>query len=53
VDIHWKNGVLLRATVTSLAGGRCKVRYGEHVIEFDTVAKGTYALDASLKLTAN
>ncbi len=53
VDIHWKNGVLLKAAVTSLVGGRCKVRYGEHVIEFDTVAKGTYALDGSLKLTAN
>jgi alpha-L-fucosidase 2 len=53
VDINWKNGVLLKAAVTSLVGGRCKVRYGEHLIEFDTVAKGTYALDGSLKLTAN
>jgi alpha-L-fucosidase 2 len=53
VDIYWKNGVLLKAAVTSIKGGRCKVRYGASMIEFDTVAKGTYALDASLKLTAN
>jgi alpha-L-fucosidase 2 len=53
VDIYWKNGVLLKAAVTSTAGGRCKIRYGERMIEFDTVANGTYALDASLKLSGN
>jgi alpha-L-fucosidase 2 len=51
VDIHWKNGVLLKAAVKSTAGGRCKVRHGGRAIEFDTVANTTYALDASLKLS--
>jgi alpha-L-fucosidase 2 len=52
VDIHWKNGALLKVSVTSLVGGPCKVRHGERMVEFDTAANQTYALDASLKLTA-
>lgn len=50
VDIQWKNGALLKASVTSTAGGPCQVRHGERMIEFETVANQTYALDASLNL---
>jgi hypothetical protein len=53
VDIHWKNGALLKAAVTSTVGGRCQLRYGERMIEFDTAAHKTYLLDASLKLVSN
>jgi hypothetical protein len=45
--------VLLKATVTSLAGGQCKVRHGDMTVEFNTVANQTYSLDASLKLRPN
>jgi alpha-L-fucosidase 2 len=51
VALDWKKGVLVRASVTSTVGGRCKVRYGGTTTEFDTAANKTYALDAALKLT--
>lgn len=51
VDIYWKNGELIKAAVTSTAGGRCRVRHGEMDVEFDTAANQTYPLDASLKLS--
>jgi alpha-L-fucosidase 2 len=53
VDIHWKNGALLKAAVTSLVGGPCKVRHGNKAVEFHTVANRTYSLDASLTLRPN
>lgn len=53
VEIHWKDGALLKASITSLVGGPCKVRHGDKTVEFNTVANQTYTLNASLQLTAN
>lgn len=49
MDIYWKEGALAKATVTSTAGGRCQVNYGDKTVGFDTVADQTYTFDASLK----
>lgn len=37
VDIEWADGVLVRATILSHAGGRCSLRYGAHTLDFDTI----------------
>ena len=50
VDIAWSSGSLSRAVVRSRAGNIARVRYGELVCEFDTVAGCGYELDGELKL---
>jgi alpha-L-fucosidase 2 len=40
VDIKWKNGELVEATLHSLNGSPCKVRYGKKVAELK-IPKGT------------
>ena len=41
IDIAWKEGKVTSAKVHSRTGGSCKVKYGEKVIELETVAGGT------------
>jgi alpha-L-fucosidase 2 len=48
VDEHWRDGVLLGATIHSLVGGPCVVHYRESKAVFATTAKATYRLDAKL-----
>lgn len=35
VDVEWKDGSLARATIRSVAGTKCKVRYAEKTIELE------------------
>ncbi len=49
VDIAWSEGKLQKAQIRSLLGNKCKIRYNEKVIEFDTKVGKTYQLDAELK----
>jgi alpha-L-fucosidase 2 len=49
VDAAWSNGTLAAATIRSLIGSVCKVRYGKLKTEFKTEAGKTYALDGGLK----
>lgn len=49
VDIAWSEGKLQKAQIRSLLGNKCKIRYNEKVLEFDTKAGKTYQLDAELK----
>ena len=42
VDISWSKGILTEATVTSLAGETCPLRYGEDMLEFKTAPGKTY-----------
>jgi len=49
VDIAWKDGKLHRANIRSLLGNKCRIRYAEKVIEFDTQPGRIYRLDRQLK----
>ncbi len=44
VDIVWRNGMLDRAVIESLAGAVCTVRLGEKVVRFDTGRGKTYRI---------
>ena len=46
---EWKDGVLLKVEVLSKAGKRCRLKYGDYIVEFDTKKGQTYYLDGSLK----
>jgi len=50
VDIKWRNGALRAATLRSLAGRPLRIRYGDIVRDFETVAKQALELDAGLRL---
>lgn len=47
VDITWKGGCLSEARITSGSGGECRVRYGEHTLNFPTKKGKTYTLTLS------
>lgn len=47
VDINWKGGQLSEARITSCSGGECRVRYGEHTLNFPTKKGKTYTLTLS------
>jgi alpha-L-fucosidase 2 len=49
VDIAWKDGKLVEATLRSTLDGACKVRYGLKVVDLTTKAGQTYRLDGDLK----
>ncbi len=49
VDIAWKDGTLVEATLRSLSGRPCKVRYGDRVTDLTTQAGASYRLAADLK----
>jgi len=48
VDIAWRDGALGGATIRASLDGPCVVRYGEHVVTFDTHAGEVYHLDGEL-----
>jgi alpha-L-fucosidase 2 len=45
VDITWMNGKLISGNLHSRIGGKCKVKYGEKVIELETIAGRDYILN--------
>jgi len=49
VDIQWKEGRLTGATLRSTGGQRCKVRYGDKVVDVTLVPGKTCSLDGALK----
>lgn len=49
VAIEWNGGKLSKATVSSRAGGRCRVRYGSNVAEVAVPAGSSVSLDAGLR----
>jgi len=48
VDIEWKNGKLVSATIHSLAGNPCKVRYGDLTRDLKVKNGATLQLNGSL-----
>jgi alpha-L-fucosidase 2 len=48
VDMDWTDGKLISATLHSLLGNPCKVRYGEKTVELNIKSGGTVHLDGSL-----
>src|SRR5581483_2491252 len=50
VDLVWHDGKLTSATVHSLAGDSCTVRYGDKTKTFSTDAGKAYGLDAGLNV---
>lgn len=44
VDMRWTAGKLVEASVRSLRGGPCVVRYGKHQVSLETKAGQTYKL---------
>ena len=49
VDMDWADGKLTAATLHSLLGNPCKVRYGEKTVELNLKTGGTVHLDGSLQ----
>ncbi len=49
VDVEWKNGVLASATIRSLAGKSCRVRYGEKMVELALKAGDVIRLGGDLQ----
>ncbi|HUT31398.1 MAG TPA: glycoside hydrolase N-terminal domain-containing protein [Sedimentisphaerales bacterium] len=48
VDIFWCDGKLEKATIHSLLGNTCSVRYQDKTTQFPTAADQTYNLDSDL-----
>ena len=48
VDMQWKDGKLTGATIRSLRGSPCKVRYAGKTVDFTTAAGSTLNLDGDL-----
>ena len=44
VDMEWNDGKITKAVIHSKAGGTCKLRYNDKVIELDTVPGTDYAV---------
>lgn len=42
VDISWRNGKIVSSKIHSRKGGSCRVKYGEKIIELNTVAGREY-----------
>lgn len=50
LDFDWENMELKEITVRSKAGNVCKLKYGNHTIEFATQAGKEYQLSATLEI---
>ena len=48
VDIHWKNGQLFKVKLLSKLGNKCRIRYGEKIIEIKTGKKQFYQFNKKL-----
>ena len=44
VDIFWENGQLLEATIHSLQGNNCVIKYGDKIVELKTKQWKSYNL---------
>jgi hypothetical protein len=42
--MEWNDGKITKAVIHSKAGGACKLRYNDKVIELDTVAGTDYTV---------
>lgn len=49
VALEWSQGRLKKVEITSRMGQRCRLRYGERTVEFDTRRDRIYAFDGDLK----
>ncbi|HZL78208.1 MAG TPA: glycoside hydrolase family 95 protein [Candidatus Limnocylindrales bacterium] len=50
MNLSWQNGKLVSVTVKNISGGgKCKVRYGDKVVEFTLKPGGTKSLDGELR----
>ena len=50
LDLEWKDGKLKSLAVTSKAGNKCTVRYGDNRVIFPTVKGKIYRIDQNLNL---
>ena len=50
MDIAWKGGKLVAATITSKLGGPCEVRYGDKALRLKTRAGRSYRINEGLAL---
>ena len=50
VEMTWSEGRLQEATVKSLLGRPCTIRYGERTVRLDTTAGAEYRLDGDLQI---
>jgi len=48
VDIRWKDGRLSSATIRSVGGRQCKVRYGDKVVDVTLAPGQSCSLDGAL-----
>ena len=48
MNIAWKDGKLASATIRSVTGTQCKVRYGGKVVELNLKRHGVCKLDGQL-----
>ncbi|MDG2357396.1 MAG: glycoside hydrolase family 95 protein [Polaribacter sp.] len=48
-DISWKNSAMENITIKSLKGKKCKLKYGDKIIEFDTKAGEIYSFNSKLE----
>ena len=53
VDMEWKNGQLIKATIKSKLGNPVKLRYGAKVIDFPIKKGSIITLDENLKVVKN
>lgn len=49
LDLFWKGGSLDKLAVRSEKGGPCRLKYGDHFIEFETEPGQEYRFDSGLK----
>jgi alpha-L-fucosidase 2 len=49
IDVRWKDGRLVEATVHSLVGEPCTVRYGKTTMKLNIERDGTRRLDGKLQ----
>ena len=48
VDVSWDQGKLIMVRIKSLAGEKCKLRYGQEKVEFNTTVGEEYRFDGTL-----